>query len=274
MENRDFKIISLMLEQRFLTLSHFLKIEEDGEMLFPSVSALRNRLSALKRQRIIDSIRNGNGTVYFPTQKGYEMLVNSTFAHKNLFALTPMNKAKYSPVIYEHTVILTDIRFIFESSNFVEEWEPERVIMAKFKGDLSKDIETDISLIEKINLIKKKMGGIPIPDAECILNGCRAAIELELSSRTIKRMIEKLLRYKKRDDIEVLIWIFYSETKLNSFLSLYLKSDQKLRRQTTVYLTTVKELMDKGIETDFITIVESGASGAISTVKRRVLMGE
>lgn len=274
MENRDFKIISLMLEQRFLTLNQILKIEDGGEVLFPSVSALRNRLSVLKRQRVIDSIRNGNGTIYFPTRKGYEMLVNSTFANKNLFALTPMDKAKYSPIIYEHTVILTDIRFIFESSNFIEEWEPERVIQARFKGDISKDIESGISLIEKINLTKKKMSGIPIPDAECILNGCRAAIELELSSRTIKRMVEKLLRYKKRDDIEVLIWIFYSETKLNSFLSLYLKADQRLRKQTTIYLTTVKEFLDKGIETDFITIVESGASGAISTVKRKVLMGE
>lgn len=274
METRDFKIISLMLEQRFLTLNQILKIEDDGEVLFPSESALRNRLSVLKKQRIIDSIRNGNGTIYFPTKRGYEMLVNSTFAHKNLFALTSMDKSKYSPVIYEHTVILTDIRFIFESTNFIEEWEPERVIIARLKGDLSNDIESGVSLIEKINLTKKKMAGIPIPDAECILNGCRAAIELELSSRSIKRMVEKLLRYKKRDDIEVLIWIFYSETKLKSFLSLYLKSDQRLRRQTTVYLTTVKELLDKEIETDFMTLVESGTSGKITTVRRKVLMGE
>jgi hypothetical protein len=274
METRDYKIIGLMLEQKFLTLSQFLKVEDGGSRLFPSESALRNRLSALKKQKIIDSIKNGNGTIYFPTNRGYKMLVNSTFAHKNLFALTPMNKSKYSPVIYEHTVILTDIRFIFESSGFIEEWEPERVIQTKFRGDLSKDFELNVSLIEKINLTKKKMAGIPIPDAECSLNGCRAAIELELSSRSIKRMVEKLLRYKKRDDIEVLIWIFYSETKLNSFLSLYLKSDQRLRRQTTVYLTTVKELLSNELETDFLTIVESGTSGALSTVKRKVLMGE
>jgi len=185
LNDRDILLFKTILEQKFLTRVHVMEHVFEGKKSYAEI-----RIRKLKMFGYLKAVRDfvKEPESYLLTELAVEALRERGYVIRTLgFGVKPgvtlpEPQTEIERACYEHDVKVTNIRFLFESLGFCEDWQSEKVLKLGQQGEHK------------------------VPDGYFTVNGKGIAVEFERRSKnlsTYRKIFSVYTRDKKID------YIFY-----------------------------------------------------------------
>jgi hypothetical protein len=202
-EEIDFKITDKVANLMMRIAENNYGSRDEIGVLFTSYGYRFRLIKGLKSLGMISELKTHviPSKVYFLTPLGYDYLDSRGL----LRVPDHFNQSNFRIATCFHTLAGLEVRLIFEKHGMVSNWCPERCLFQLRKGDIKIGGDTGYRKV----------------DAEFDFGGLHCGLEVELTLKAPRAIVEILENLKKREDLNRIIWVIRSRNIFESIRNIF-----------------------------------------------------